>query len=100
MSAAGREPPDNESGPVRRERLGLSRERMARIPDTSTKTVERWQAHSTMPDAAARERLNIVARIVDLGLVVYSLDGFQRFLTVSIGRLRAHPAPTCRSRTG
>jgi transcriptional regulator with XRE-family HTH domain len=86
--AARRAPPEIESSPrALRERLGLSRERMARILDTSTKSVERWEAHATTPAAAARERLSAIAQIVDLGLVIYSPEGFQRFLTASIGEL-------------
>lgn len=68
-----------------RERLGLSRERMARLLDTSTKSVERWEAQATGPATrAGRERLERLQEVVDLGLVVYTPDGFHRFLATPL----------------
>lgn len=84
--AARRAPPEAEtSARALRERLGLSRERMARLLDTSTKSVERWEAQATTPaTAAGRERMNKIAQIVQLGLVIYNPEGFQHFLAASI----------------
>src|SRR5437016_3558873 len=83
--AAGRAPQEIERSPrALRERLGLSRERMAQILDTSTRSVERWEAQATVPAAAAHDRLNAISQIVDLGLVIYSPEGFQRFQTASM----------------
>ena len=64
-----------------REALRLSRERMARLLDVSAKTVERWEERETLPtNSQVRGRLAKIEEIIDLGLSVYSPDGFCRFL--------------------
>ncbi len=63
--------------------LNLSRERMARLVDVSAKTVERWEAQDALPVRASsriRIQLSQIQTMRDLGLTVYSPDGFQRFL--------------------
>lgn len=68
-----------------RERLGLSRERMARLLDMSAKSVERWESHQTRPASGlVRDRLAKIEQIVDLGLTVYTPDGFHRFLATPL----------------
>ena len=71
---------------IRRE-LGLSRERMGRLLNVSAKTVERWEARDTLPASShPRSRLAKLHEIAQLGLTVYTPEGFSRFLTLP------HPA--------
>ena len=71
--------------------LRLSRERMARLFDVSTKTIERWEAADSLPSSAhARNRLGMLRQIADLGLVVYAPDGFERFLETPLSELGGH----------
>lgn len=63
--------------------LNLSRERMARLIDVSAKTVERWEEQRTLPDrtnARIRKLFAQIQEVRDLGLSVYTPDGFQEFL--------------------
>jgi len=67
--------------------MGLSRERMARILDVSAKTVERWEARGTLPpihNRALNHRLAQLREIVELGLIVYTPEGFRLFLTAEM----------------
>ncbi len=62
--------------------LGLSRERLARLLDVSTKTVERWERGDGAPSRGlAQERLAQLAEIVTLGGLVYTPEGLVRLLT-------------------
>ena len=68
-----------------REDLGLSRERMARLLDVSTRTVERWEERGELPARdAVRARLAELREVADLGRVVYGGDPFRAFLTVPL----------------
>ena len=63
--------------------LNLSRERMARLVDVSAKTVERWESQQALPARAStrvRFQLAQIQAMRDLGLSVYSPEGFQEFL--------------------
>jgi hypothetical protein len=61
--------------------LNLSRERMARLVNVSSKTVERWEAHQVWPtDRRVRAQLAQIQEMRDLGLTVYTPEGFQEFL--------------------
>jgi transcriptional regulator with XRE-family HTH domain len=61
--------------------LNLSRERMARLFDVSSKTVERWEARRVLPaDPRVRAQLAQIQEMRDLGLTVYTPEGFQEFL--------------------
>jgi DNA-binding XRE family transcriptional regulator len=74
--------------------LSLSRERMARLIDVSAKTVERWEHQQGLPLGASsrvREQLAQIQEIRDLGLIVYTPEGFQLFLKT--------PLPTFAGRT-
>jgi DNA-binding transcriptional regulator YiaG len=63
--------------------LALSYERMARLLDVSSRTVERMEADGRPPRrAGVADRLGQLARIVELGALVYTPEGFRRFLTV------------------
>lgn len=61
--------------------LDLSRERMARLVDVSAKSIERWEEQQTLPSSArVRIQLAQIQQMRDLGLSVYTLDGFRQFL--------------------
>jgi hypothetical protein len=74
-----------------RDTLGISRERMARLLDISWKTVERVEAavaRDAAPklpsSAAATERLGQIQRIVELGLTIYTREGFAHFVSTPL----------------
>lgn len=63
--------------------LSLSRERMARLVDVSAKTVERWERQQALPARAhgrVRTQLAQIQAVRDLGLCVYTPEGFRQFL--------------------
>ena len=69
-------------GELRRD-LSLSRERMARLVDVSAKTVERWELQQGLPPGASsrvRKQMAQIQEIRDLGLIVYTAEGFRQFL--------------------
>lgn len=69
-----------QPGNLRRD-LALSRERMARLVDVSSKTIERWEERETLPQSSrVRVQLAELQQMRDLGLIVYTLDGFRLFL--------------------
>src|SRR5262245_58260103 len=74
--------------------LNLSRERMARLVDVSAKTVERWEHQRSLPPRASsriRAQLAQIQEVRDLGLCVYTAEGFRQFLRT--------PLPTFDGRT-
>jgi transcriptional regulator with XRE-family HTH domain len=74
-------PFDYETVADLRSRLGLSRERMARLFDVSAKTIERWEIKGTLPPAADdRRRFGQLLMIIELGRIVYGDEGLQLFL--------------------
>jgi len=69
-----------------RQRLNVSRERMGRLLDVSAKTIERWEARGEMPkNRLLRERLAQIQEIAELGLMVYTREGFDLFMTTPMG---------------
>lgn len=65
--------------------MALSRERMARLLDVSWKTVERMEAAARPPtSAAAVARLGQIQQIVELGLMVYTREGFAHFVAAPL----------------
>jgi transcriptional regulator with XRE-family HTH domain len=89
LSSLGRERVSPERGPIRiatlRHDPGISRERMARLMDVSAKTIQRWEERETLPqDQRVRRQFADLREIVDLGLVVYTEDGFREFLTTPL----------------
>jgi DNA-binding XRE family transcriptional regulator len=63
--------------------MSLSRERMARLVDVSAKTVERWEDRRALPRTAGARVRTLLAQIEEirnLGLAVYTSDGFRQFL--------------------
>ncbi len=76
-----------------RKQLNVSRERMGRLIDVSAKTIERWEARGGMPsNRLLRERLAQVQEIVQLGLMVYTREGFDLFMTTPMGVFDNHTA--------
>jgi transcriptional regulator with XRE-family HTH domain len=74
--------------------LRLSRERMARLVDVSAKTIERWEHQDALPGRASsriRTQLAEIQEVRDLGLCVYTPEGFHQFLRT--------PLPTFAGRT-
>jgi hypothetical protein len=66
-----------------RDGLDLSYERMGRLLDVSGRTVVRMEEVGRGPrSAAVAERLGQLAQIVELGQLVYSPEGWHRFLTL------------------
>jgi hypothetical protein len=66
-----------------RQGLNLSYERMGRVLDVSSRTVLRMEELGRPPrSAAVAERLAQLAHIVELGELVYTPEGWQRFLTL------------------
>lgn len=69
-----------------RKQLNISRERMGRLIDVSAKTIERWEARGEMPkNRLFRERLAQIQKITELGLMVYTREGFDLFMTTPMG---------------
>lgn len=65
--------------------LGLSRERMARIFDVSAKTIERWETTTNRPKSLPdRKLLSDLAEIVEVGELVYGVEGFHEFLSTPL----------------
>lgn len=76
-----------------RHHLGLSRERMARLMDVSAKTIERWEVNGSLPLRGTMvERLSRLEQIIELGTVVYTREGFVRFLTIPTPALGGYTA--------
>jgi DNA-binding XRE family transcriptional regulator len=68
-----------------RQELHLSRERMGRLLDVSSKTVERWEASNRLPlSDRQRHDLALLQEIVTLGGTVYTPEGFTQFLRVPL----------------
>lgn len=77
-------PPGLNPAQLRRD-LQLSRERMGRLVDVSAKTIQRWEEQGAVPASTrVRRHLAEIAEIVELGLVVYTPDGFREFLTTPL----------------
>ncbi len=65
--------------------MRLSRERMARLFDVSAKTIERWEERDALPASTrVRNQLAQLQEIVELGLTVYTPDGFARYLVTPL----------------
>jgi predicted transcriptional regulator len=62
--------------------MGLSREKMARIVDVSSKTIERWEKGETQPTSRRIQRLYAqLEEMTQLGLIVYTAEGFKWLMT-------------------
>ena len=76
-----------------RRALALSYERMARLLDVSSRTVERMEDSGRPPRSlAVAERLGELAQIVELGQLVYTPEGWHQFLTLPQPRFAGRTA--------
>ena len=76
-----------------RESLGLSRERMGRLLEVSSRTVERWEESGALPQSSfILGRLAQIREIVELGLIVYSREGFKHFLVLPMPLFEGYSA--------
>ena len=65
-----------------RSALGISRERMGRLLDVSARTIERWEDRDRLPsNRLLGMRSAQIQEIVDLGLIVYTPEGFVQFMS-------------------
>ena len=61
-----------------RKDLGISREKMARLLDVSSRSIQRWEEHNQLPSNRWVMRvLNDIALIVELGNLVFEPEGFR-----------------------
>lgn len=68
--------------------MGLSREKMARIVDVSSKTIERWEKGETFPTSRRVNQLYREMReMVELGLMVFTVEGFKWLITQPVPAL-------------
>ena len=75
-----------------REALGISRERIGRLLNLTSGTIARLERAGRLPSGvAAVTRLAQIQEVVELGLVVFTPDGFTRFMSA--------PAPSFRGLT-
>lgn len=76
-----------------RKDLGISRERMARLLDVSSRSIQRWEESNRLPTNRWVLRiLNDIGLIVELGLEVFTPEGFHMVMTI--------PQPAFNSRSG
>jgi len=65
--------------------LGISRDRMARLLEVTSKTVARLEDQERLPaQSAAATRLAKLKELVDLGLLVYARAGFVQFMATPL----------------
>jgi hypothetical protein len=65
--------------------LGVSRDRMGRLLEVTAKTVARLEDENRLPaQPAVATRLAKLKELTDLGLLVYTPDGFVRFMATPL----------------
>ena len=65
--------------------LGISRDRMGRLLEVTSKTVARLEDQERLPaQSAAATRLAKLKELVDLGLLVYTPEGFAQFMATPL----------------
>jgi DNA-binding XRE family transcriptional regulator len=81
---AARTPPTIEPRQVRLS-LGISRDRMGRLLEVTAKTIGRLEDENRLPaQPAVATRLAKLKELTDLGLLVYTPDGFARFVATPL----------------
>jgi len=76
-----------------RKDLGISRERMARLLDVSSRSIQRWEENDQLPGNRWVLRvLNDIGLIVELGSLVFTPEGFRLVMTT--------PQPAFNNRSG
>ena len=82
--AAARTPPTIDSRQVRHA-LGISRDRMGRLLEVTSKTVGRLEDEQRLPtQPAVATRLAKLKELADLGVLVYTPGGFARFMATPL----------------
>ncbi|MCL5263779.1 MAG: DUF2384 domain-containing protein [Chloroflexi bacterium] len=94
MVTARKDYPDPTPKPRQiREDLKISRERMARLLDVSSKTIERWEERNLLPSTRVlMDRLAKIQEIVEVGRAVYTQEGFRRFLATPMAEFDGRTA--------
>ena len=65
--------------------LGISRDRMGRLLEVTSKTVARLEDQDRLPaQAAAATRLAKLKEVVDLGLLVFTREGLVKFMATPL----------------
>jgi DNA-binding XRE family transcriptional regulator len=68
-----------------RQSLGISRDRMGRLLEVTSKTVARLEDQDRLPaQSAAATRLAKLKELADLGLLVYTPEGFVQFMATPL----------------
>ena len=81
---AARMPPTIDPREVR-QALGISRDRMGRLLEVTSKTIARLEEESRLPaQPAVASRLARLKELADLGLVVYNPEGFAQFMATPL----------------
>lgn len=79
-----RTPPTIEPREVRLA-LGISRDRMGRLLEVTSKTIARLEGENRLPaQPAVASRLAKLNELARLGLLVYSPEGFARFMATPL----------------
>jgi len=82
---AARRPAPALSAKRIRASMGLSRDRMGRLLGVSYKTIEAWEKEDKLPaDGYKRTLLATIDEIRELGLSVYTPEGFVTFLSTPL----------------
>lgn len=77
-------PPSLNPRSIRRS-LGISRDRMGRLLEVTSKTVARLEDQDRLPaQSAAATRLAKLKELADLGLLVYTPEGFAQFMATPL----------------
>ena len=81
---AARTPPTLDAREVRLA-LGISRDRMGRLLEVTSKTVARFEEEGRLPaQPAVASRLARLKELADLGRLVYTPEGFAQFMTTPL----------------
>ena len=81
---AARTPPTIDSRQVRLT-LGISRDRMGRLLEVTSKTIGRLEDERRLPaQPAVATRLARLKELTELGLLVYTPEGFARFMSTPL----------------
>lgn len=68
-----------------RTELAISQERLSTLLKVSSKTINRWEKEKRQPrDRDVLWRLAKLKEIIDLGLKVYTPEGFKEFMTTPL----------------
>jgi DNA-binding XRE family transcriptional regulator len=81
---AAQTPPTIDSRQVRLS-LGISRDRMGRLLEVTSKTIGRLEDEHRLPaQPAVATRLARLKELTELGLLVYTPEGFARFMSTPL----------------